>query len=229
MGNSQSTIKESEDDLSTMLWELSISDDVVHRRGQIEADGIMAVKFSDKHVSVPCPSKIFWVGVLLVRNGWINTGIVIHNDITVKFDDGKTREYKYLVAHGVADSNQRFKVYLSFVDDHHAIFESLANAFKTEVDFSFTPVIAGDTWTTNRVAADVILKVEQYIDLRFNMKHPGPGETNCVHFSVAMYLFFASKDESKLGEIFHKLSGDINNQNYRSFLDKLRNELEKIK
>ena len=51
-------------------------------------------------VSVPRPSKIFWVGVLLVKNDWIHIGIGIHNDITVKFENGITREYKYLVAHG---------------------------------------------------------------------------------------------------------------------------------
>ena len=220
------------DNVSSMMWELKVSDDpndVVRRRGQIEADGKMAVKFDDKRVSVPHPSKIFWVGVLLERNNWIHTGIGIHNDITVKFNDGRTREYNYLVAHGVADSNQRFQVYLSFANDLYTIYRSLAKAFKTEVNWSFSPVLAGDRWTTNRFAADVVSKMEQYIGLVFNMKHPGRGETNCVHFSAAMYLFFASKDESVLGEIFHKLSGDIRDKSYRSFLDKLQNELDKIK
>ena len=227
MGSTQSTIYS--DDISSMMWGLSISaDDVMERRGQIEADGIMAVKFSDKHVSVPRASKIFWVGVLLVKNNWIHTGIGIHNDITVKFNSGIKREYKYMVAHGVA-KEKRFQVYLSFANDYDAIYENLAEAFGTKVNYSFTPVIAGDTWTTSKVAADVVRKMEQYIDLKFNMECPGPGETNCVHFSVAMYLFFASKDESKLLEISHRLSGDFRDRNYKSLLRKLRSELEKIK
>ena len=125
--------------------------------------------------------------------------------------------------------DKKFQVYLSFANDFSTIYESLADAFETKVNYGFSPIFAGDTWTTNRVAADVVSKMEQYIDLKFNMGHPGPGETNCVHFSIAMYLFFASKDESKLGKIFHKLSGDIRDKRYQSFLDKLRNELETIK
>ena len=226
MGDTLSTDLSKKEDSSLML---EVNPDIMSRRGQFEADGIMAAKFNGKRVSIPRPSRIIWIGVLLEKKNWIHTGIGLHNDITVKFRNGTTRQYEYCVMHGVADENDKYKIYLSFANDLTDIYEDLARAFKTSINYSFTPVVAGDSWTTNRFAGDVIRKMESFVGLTFNMSGSlGYGETNCVHFSVVMFLFFAGKDENKWKEIVGKFSSNIRNKEYTSLLRNLQRELDRI-
>ena len=233
MGSTSSTLFDrpkstSGSDLSSLLWTLQISDVVVKNRGQVEADGIMAVKIGNKRVSVSSPSKVFWVGVLLKKNGWIHTGVGLHNDIKVEFGNGTSKNYQYLVAHGTAGDDKIFRVNLSFANNLSAIYDSLAEAFDTEVDYSFSPVFAGDSWKTNRFANDVVTKMDYFLGRKFNMGSPSADDTNCVHFSVSMYLHFAFEGESKLKEILYKVARDIQDKNYQSLLNKLKVELNKI-
>uniref|UniRef100_A0A1X7VM19 Uncharacterized protein n=1 Tax=Amphimedon queenslandica TaxID=400682 RepID=A0A1X7VM19_AMPQE len=225
MGDTVSTESKKED-TSVML---QVDRDIMSRRGQFEADGIMAAKFNGKRVSVPRPSKIIWIGVLLEKNDWIHTGIGFHNDITLKFNNGKTKQYKYCVMHGVADDDEKYRIYLSFANDLTDIYEDMATAFGTRINYSFSPVVAGDTWTTNRFAGDVIRKMESFIGLTFKMAAPlHYGQTNCVHFSVVMFLYFAAEDESKWKEIVGKFHSNIRNKDYTSLLSNLQKELHRI-
>ena len=201
----------------------------IENRGDVEAIGGMAVKFKNIKVSVFRPSKIFWVGVLMKRNGWIHTGVGLHNDVTVNFGDGSTRKYKYLVADGVSTFNdQKFKVNLTIANDLSEIRNCLAEAFNSEVDWSFSPVFAGDSWTTNRSAQEVVTHIERFLGLSFKMSSPGPGETNCVHFSVSMYLFFAGQRESELRRILGKVSHLIGKKDLTPLLNKLERELNEV-
>ena len=230
MGDTLSTDLSKKEDSSLML---EVNQDIMSRRGQFEADGIMAAKFNGKRVSIPRPSRIIWIGVLLKvpqeKSNYIHTGIGLHNDITVKFRNGTTRQYEYCVMHGGAGDNKKYKIYLSFANYLYDIYEDLARVFETEINYSFTPVVAGDSWTTNRFAGDVIRKMESFVGLTFNMSGSlGYGETNCVHFSVVMFLFFAGKDENKWKEIVGKFSSNIRNKEYTSLLRNLQEELNRI-
>lgn len=179
-------------------------------------------------MSVLRPSKIFWVGVLLKKNEWIHTGVGLHNDITVTFDNETTKEYNYLVAHGVSGTDDKFKVHLSFAIDLSEIYLRLAEAFDTEIQQTFPPVFAGDTWTTNKIAKDVVTLVENFLGMKFNMSFPDRDETNCVHFSVATYLFFANKDKSKQTEIMGKVGHLIRQKNYQELLKQIKTELNQV-
>lgn len=211
-------------DLVSMMWSMEVSKDDVIKR--VEADGSMAVKIGNKRVSVTSPSNVFWVGVLLKRNRWIHTGVGLRNKITVRFENGTTKTYDYLVIHGSAGGDEVFKLNLSFANNLSDVYKHLADAFTTEVDYSFSPVYAGGSWVTQRYAANVIDEVDKYIGLKFNMGTPGDGETNCVDFSIRMYLYFAYENESKYREVLGRVRGDIDDK--ESLLTKLKAEMDKI-
>lgn len=216
-------------ELKRSTFQLSLQfNEVVESYGDAEAIGTMAVKFRDKRVSVSRPSKVFWVGVLLKKHGWIHTGVGLHNDITVTLENGVIKQYDYLVAHGVAGSNDRFQVYLTFANYLSDIYNSLAKAFDSEVEESFPPVFAGDSWTTNRIASDCVTQIERFLGLTFNMSSPGEDETNCVHFSVATYLFFAYKGDSELTTLLGKVGYLIRKKDYPALLTKIKYELNQV-
>lgn len=216
-------------DLKSSSFQVSLlPNEVIESCGDVEAIGEMAVKIKSTKVSVPRPSKVFWVGVLLKKQGWIHTGVGLHNDITVNFGDGTTKKYEYLVAHGIPGKHdKKFKVYLSFANDLPSIHDRLAEALETEVDGSFSPVFAGDSWTTNRIAKNVVTHIEQFLGLELNMSSPGPYETNCVHFSVSTYLFFANR-ESDLSSILGKVGHLIRNKNFTALLNEIEFELNEV-
>jgi len=183
-------------DLKSSSFQVSLcANEVIESRGDVKAIGEMAVRIKNTKVSVPRPSKVFWVGVLLKKEGWIHTAVGLHNDITVSFGDGTTKKYEYVVAHGIPRSgDNKFRVYLSFANDLPSIHDCLAKPLKTEVNRSFSPVFAGDSWwTTKRIAKDVVTHIEKFLGLKFNMSSPDPDETNCVHFSVSTYLFLPNE------------------------------------
>ena len=203
---------------------------IVYREGQLEADEGMAIKFGDKRVSVSRPSKIIWIGVLLVKENsedWIHTAVGLHNNITVKFKDGSIINYQYLVIHGVADKEKRIKIHLNFANNLCDIYSSFAQLFNRKVTYS---VVAGTDEWPNRCFGNArsIRKMESFLGLTLNMRIPGYGETNCVHFAVFMFLYFAGEDENKWREIVGKFYSDIRNNCYISFLCNLQRELDKI-
>ena len=107
MGNVNSEQKKS----STLEFSFS-ADSVIQSRGEVKAQGPMAVKIGNKTVSVTRPSNVFWVGVLLKKNGWIHTGVGLRNDITVRFTTGKTETYNYMVAHAVSPEQMTSSQYI---------------------------------------------------------------------------------------------------------------------
>ena len=222
MGNVNSEQKKS----STLEFSFS-ADSVIQSRGEVKAQGPMAVKIGNKTVSVTRPSNVFWVGVLLKKNGWIHTGVGLRNDITVRFTTGKTETYNYMVAHGVAGADDKFTIHLSFANDLTDIYDCLAQAFDSKLDESFSPVLAGNYWTTTKVSEDIITKVEHFLGLTFNMQSPGGGETNCVDFSVAMYLFLANKESRKIF-VFLRVKRYVENKEYRRLLTKIKDELNSV-
>lgn len=232
MGNSKSSFHSSYSvsDLSSQLeCTLQLNSDpdhVISGSGEVRADGIMSVKISNKTISVPKPSKVFWVGVLLRKKSWIHSGIGLHNDITVEFEDGTTKSYQYVVAHGVG-WDKALKIHLCFANTLHGVHRSLARAFETEIDYSFKPVFAGDSWTTSRCADGVVAEMEKYLGRPVNMQLASRSDTNCIHFSAAMYLYFACK-ESKQSEIMSKVAGEMSRKEYTALLTKLEKQLDAI-
>lgn len=235
MGNSKSSFHSScsVSDLSSQLeCTLQLNSDpadhVISGSGEVHANGIMSVKISNKTISVLKPSKVFWVGVLLKRKSWIHSGIGLHNDISVQFEDGTTKSYQYVVAHGVAMGlDNTLKIHLCFANTLHGVHRSLARAFETEIDYSFKPVFAGDSWTTNRCADGVVAEMEKYLGRPVNMQLASRSDTNCIHFSAAMYLYFAYK-ESKQSEIMSKVAGEMSRKEYTALLTKLEKQLDAI-
>lgn len=224
MGNVNSEQKRS----STLQFSFQSADSVIRSRGDVKAQGPMAVKIGNKTVSVTRPSNVFWVGVLLKKNGWIHTGVGLRNDITVRFTDGETEIYNYVVAHGVAgEDDKKFKIHLSFANNLTDIYDCLAQAFSSELDESFSPVLAGNYWTTTKLSEDIITRVEHFLGLGFNMKSPGKDETNCVHFSVVMYLFLANK-ESRQSLVFLRVQRYVESKEYRVLLTKIKAELNSV-
>lgn len=219
----------SSDDLSSRLHKMQISDPdyVVQRSGQVKAVGDMAVTIGEKRVSVPCPSKVFWVGVLLKKKGWVHSGVGLHNDITVKFENGLSKTYQYVVAHATAGEDRQLKIHLCFANELPGVYDSLAHVFGTEVDYSFLPVFAGDSWVTHRLANDVVTKVDKYLGRPVNMESVSGSNTNCIHFSVVMYLYFAYC-EDRQANILRKVADDMQTKEYKSILRKIQNELAKI-
>ena len=88
-------------------------------------------------------------------------------------------------------------------------------------------MLAGNYWTTTKVSEDIITKVEHFLGLTFNMQSPGGGETNCVDFSVAMYLFLANKESRKIF-VFLRVKRYVENKEYRRLLTKIKDELNSV-
>uniref|UniRef100_A0A1X7VKM8 Uncharacterized protein n=1 Tax=Amphimedon queenslandica TaxID=400682 RepID=A0A1X7VKM8_AMPQE len=193
--------------------------DYVDKIGQVESDGKVAMKFKNKCIVFSCPFKVVWVGVLL-KNGLVHTGAGIHSDIVVTFENGTSKKYQYMVLHAATDEAMKSKVYASFGDYYYDIYHGLADAFSTKFDYnSFVPVIAGDTWKTNKCDAEGISSlVKHFLEVELE----GLGG---IHFSVSMYLCFAGKDMGKWKEIVNK---NIHDGDYKSLLH-LKKELDAIK
>ena len=197
--------------------------DYVDEIGQVEVDGEVAIKFKNKHVAFSCPFKVVWVGVLL-KNGLAHTGVGIHSDVVVTFENGSSKKYQYMVLHTATDEAMKLKVYASFGDYYYDIYHGLADAFNTKFDYnSFVPVIAGDLWKTNRCVAEGISSLIKHF---LGVELEGLGG---IHFSVSMYLYFAGKDKEKWKEIVNKFSHNIRDEDYKSLLHNLKKELDAIR
>ena len=197
--------------------------DYVDEIGQVEVDGEVAIKFKNKHVAFSCPFKVVWVGVLL-KNGLAHTGVGIHSDVVVTFENGSSKTYQYMVLHTATDEAMKLKVYASFGDYYYDIYHGLADAFNTKFDYnSFVPVIAGDLWKTNRCVAESISSLIKHF---LGVELEGLGG---IHFSVSMYLYFAGKDKEKWKEIVNKFSNNIRDEDYKSLLHNLKKELDAIR